>query len=189
MKILTINNKKEEKFLRQKTAEFDFETYSTAAGEKFSKKQLKKIISDMKKTMEKAPGIGLSANQVGLNLKLFVAQIPEQRFEIEGEKITIAATDFYAIFNPEIKNFSKEKTIMEEGCLSVPGIFGEVERLEKITLSGFDINGRKIVIETEGILTRVFQHETDHLNGILFIDKAKNLKSYENKNRKVVHDA
>ena len=115
MKILTINDKKKEKFLRQKTAEFDFL--------KFNKKQIKKLIADMKNTMEKAPGIGLSANQVGLNLKLFIAQIPERHIETEGEKITLMATEFYAIFNPKIKKTSKEKTIMEEGCLSVPEIF------------------------------------------------------------------
>lgn len=176
MKILTIANKKEEKFLRQKTAEFDFG--------KFSKKQIKKLIVDMKKTMEKAPGIGLSANQVGLNLKLFIAQIPETRLEKDGEEISTESTEFYAIFNPEIKKFSKEKTIMEEGCLSVPGLFGEVERPEKITLEGYDQNGKKIELEAEGLLAKVFQHETDHLNGILFIDKAKNLRSYENKNLK-----
>ena len=188
MKILTIANKKEEKFLRQKTAEFDFETYSTATGEKFSKKQISKLIADMKNTMEKAPGIGLSANQVGLNLKLFIAQIPEQRMETEGEKITLMATEFYAIFNPEIKKTSKEKTIMEEGCLSVPKMFGEVERPGKITLIGLDENGKKIKLKAEGLLAKVFQHETDHLNGILFIDKAKNIRSYEDKNRKVVSE-
>jgi len=176
MKILTIANKKEEKFLRQKTAEFDFKTYSTKAGEKFSKKQIKKLIANMKITMEKAPGIGLSANQVGLNLKLFIAQIPEQRMETEGEKITLMATEFYAIFNPEIKKTSKEKTIMEEGCLSVPKMFGEVKRPEKITLIGLDENGKKIKSKAEGLLAKVFQHETDHLNGILFIDKAKNIR-------------
>ena len=188
MKILTINDKKKEKFLRQKTAEFDFKTYSTSADEKFSKKQISKLIADMKNTMEKAPGIGLSANQVGLNLKLFVAQIPETRLEKDEEKISIEATEFYAIFNPEIKKSSKEKTIMEEGCLSVPGIFGEVERPEKITLTGLDKNGEKIELKAEGLLAKVFQHETDHLNGILFIDKAKNIRSYEDKNRKVVSE-
>ena len=179
MKILTINDKKKEKFLRQKTAEFNFKTYSTATGKKFSKKQIKKLIANMKITMKKAPGIGLSANQVGLNLKLFVAQIPEKQLELEDEKITLPATEFYAIFNPEIKKISKEKTIMEEGCLSVPGIFGEVKRPEKITIHGFDQNRKRIEIEAEGLLARVFQHETDHLNGILFIDKAKNIRKIE----------
>lgn len=163
MKIFTITNKKEEKFLRQKTAKFDFV--------KFSKKQIKKLIVDMKKMMEKAPGIGLSANQIGLNLKLFVAQIPEIRLEKDGKEISTESTEFYAIFNPEIKKASKEKTIMEEGCLSVPGVFGEVKRPEKITLEGYNKNGKKIELEAEGLLAKVFQHETDHLNGILFTDR------------------
>ena len=68
---------------------------------------------------------------------------------------------------------------MEEGCLSVPEIFGAVERPEKITLEGFDTGGKKIKIKAWGLLARIFQHETDHLNGILFIDKAKNLRRYE----------
>ena len=68
---------------------------------------------------------------------------------------------------------------MEEGCLSVPEIFGEVERQEKIILEGYDKNGRKIKIKAWGLLARVFQHEVDHLNGKIFIDTAKNLHKYE----------
>ncbi len=80
---------------------------------------------------------------------------------------------FFAIFNPQIVKFSEEKILMEEGCLSVPGIWGGVERPEKITLVGFDKNGKKLKIKAWGLLARIFQHEIDHLNGILFIDKAK----------------
>ncbi len=79
---------------------------------------------------------------------------------------------FYVIFNPEIIKFSEEKIIMEEGCLSAPGIYGQVERSSEIILQGYDKNGRKIKIRASGLLARIFQHETDHLNGILFIDKA-----------------
>ncbi|MEK7062176.1 MAG: peptide deformylase, partial [Patescibacteria group bacterium] len=80
---------------------------------------------------------------------------------------------FYAIFNPEIIKFSKQTEIIEEGCLSVPGVLGEVERPKKIALTGFNKNDQKIKIKAEGLTARVFQHETDHLNGILFIDKIK----------------
>jgi len=165
MKIFTINNRKEEKFLRQKTAEFDFN--------KYTKKEIGALIKEMKKIMIENNGIGLSANQVGLNLRFFIVQIPKN---ISGNQPNNQAESaFYAIFNPEIIKFSEKKSIMEEGCLSVPGIYGLVERPEKITLVGYDKNAKKIKIKAWGLLARVFQHEIDHLNGILFIDKAKEL--------------
>jgi peptide deformylase len=169
MRIFTINNKTEEKFLREKTADFDFV--------KFTKKEINDLIKKMKETMFKANGIGLSANQIGLNLKMFVALISEKPLKRdEKNKIIMPSpneTKFYAIFNPEIIKFSNKKSTMEEGCLSVPGIYGSVERPEKITLAGYDKNAKKIKIKAFGLLARVFQHETDHLNGILFIDKCK----------------
>jgi len=162
MKILTVNNKKEEKILRTRVGDFDF-------GEA-GKKEIAGIIGKMRETMSKAEGLGLSANQIGLDARVFVAQIPEE----DGE-----TSKFYAIFNPEIVKFSKKKIVMEEGCLSIPGVYGEVERPEKIALAGQDENGKKIKIQAGGLAARVFQHEIDHLNGILFIDKAANLRNEE----------
>lgn len=175
MKIFTINNKKEEKFLRQKTAKFDFKTRSTSSGQEFTKKEISDLVKKMRETMTTAIGIGLSANQVGLNLRFFVVQISDKPLERnKNNKIILPPPEsikFYAIFNPEIIKFSEKKIVTEEGCLSVPGIYGEVERPEKIILIGQDKNGKKIKIKAFGLLARVFQHETDHLNGILFIDK------------------
>ncbi|MCL5004393.1 MAG: peptide deformylase [Patescibacteria group bacterium] len=159
MKILTIVDKNKEKFLRTKAADFDFAQYN--------KKEIAELIKKMKEIMLETRGIGLSANQVGLNLNFFITQVPQ----FENDKII--GQKSYAIFNPEIIKFSKQTEIVEEGCLSVPGIHGEVERPLKITVTGFDKNGRKIKIKAEGLTARVFQHETDHLNGILFIDKIK----------------
>lgn len=155
MKILTVKNKKHEKFLREKTVPFDLS--------KEDKKKLRDLIKEMRKTMHQANGIGLSANQVGVNKQLFVAQIPTE----DGKQ------KFYAILNPKITKRSAEKSIAEEGCLSIPGVQGTVERPEKITIEGYTIGGKKIKINAWGILARVFQHEIDHLNGELFIDKAK----------------
>jgi peptide deformylase len=167
-KILTIADKKEEGFLRKKTVDFNFQ--------EFAKKEINELVKKMREIMLRANGIGLSANQIGLNLKMFVALIPEKPLERdEKNKIIMPSPDeakFYAIFNPEIIKFSKQTEILEEGCLSVPGTYGEVERPKKITLIGQDKNGRKIKIKAEGLIARVFQHETDHLNGVLFIDKA-----------------
>jgi len=155
MNIFTINNKKEEKFLRQRVPIFDFK--------KISKKEINDLLKTMKEKMQAADGIGLSANQLGLSQRFFIAQLPTPEGQIKS----------YAIFNPEIIKFSREKEIAIEGCLSVPGLLGYVERPEKIVLTGFDKNGKKIKIKAWGLLARVFQHEIDHLNGILFIDKAK----------------
>ncbi len=163
-KIVTIGNKKDEKFLRNKTREFDFK--------KFSRKEINDLVNRMRKMMKLARGIGLSANQIGLNMKFFVAQI--QKNGKEGNSMSLSAGEqkFYAIFNPEIIKFSKEKTLLEEGCLSVPNTYADVERPEKVTLVGFDKNGKKIKIKTWGLLAKIFQHETDHLNGKIILDRA-----------------
>lgn len=147
MKILTLKDKKEEKALRQEAAFFDFR--------KFKKSEINELIRTMKATMERAEGIGLAANQVGLNLRMFVAKVENK---------------FYAVFNPEIFKKSSSVIPVEEGCLSVPLLYGEVLRPERITLIGYDKNGKKIKIKAWGMLARVFQHEVDHLNGNLFID-------------------
>jgi peptide deformylase len=166
-KIWKISDKEEEKFLRRKTADFDFS--------KFTKKEISELVKKMKETMIKADGVGLSANQIGLDMNFFVAQVPT--VEERGENFVITGQKFYAIFNPKITKASEEKFPMEEGCLSVPGgVSGEVERPEKITLEGQDKNGKKIKIKAWGLLARVFQHEVDHLNGTLFIDKCEKTK-------------
>jgi peptide deformylase len=108
--------------------------------------------------------VGLSANQLGFDWRLFIVEVSDDNGKLK----------FYAVFNPEIIKASKNKIILEEGCLSVPGIWGLVERPEQIILAGFDKNGRKIKIKAWGLLARIFQHEADHLNGILFVDKTKN---------------
>jgi len=171
MKIFTINNKEEEKFLRLKVADFDFD--------KFGKKEISELLKTMRGIMIEARGIGLSANQLGLDLKFFIAQISDKPLKRDENNKSIMPSldemEFYAIFNPEIVKFSKEKILTEEGCLSVPGVYGLVERSAKITIAGRDENDKKIKIKASGILARVFQHEFDHLNGVLFIDKASNI--------------
>ena len=165
--------------MRTKTADFDFS--------KYTKKDIDELIKKMKSAMLWANGIGLSANQIGLDMKMFVALIPGKPLKRDKKnKIIMPSPDeakFYAIFNPEITKISGEKITMEEGCLSVPGIYGSVERPKKITLKGYDRYAKKITIKANDLLARVFQHETDHLNGILFIDKAKKLyKTNETQN-------
>lgn len=155
--ILTIDVKKEEKFLHKKTADFDFK--------KFTKKEVIELITRMRRIMRGANGIGLSANQIGLDLRMFVAEIPDAQ----------GGTKFYAVFNPKIEKMLGEKQLLEEGCLSIPGKYGNVERAEEVVLSGQDKNGKPVKIKAWGLLAHVFQHETDHLKGILFIEKAKEI--------------
>lgn len=116
-------------------------------------------------------GVGLAAPQIGLNMSVFVAQMP-------GKDGKGYAGKFYSFFNPTIEFASKKIITDYEGCLSVPGYFGNVDRSEKITISGYDKNNRKVTLKVEGFLARIFQHETDHLNGTLFVDKSKDVKKY-----------
>jgi len=153
--MVTIENEKDEKFLRTPTKKVDLK--------KENKKKLRKLIKNMRKKMIETDGVGLSANQVGLNKRMFVAQIPDEN----------GKPKFYSVINPEITKRSKETKTMNEGCLSVPNVYGPVERSEKITLEGENIEGKDIKVKAWGFLARVFQHEVDHLNGKLFIDKAK----------------
>lgn len=117
-------------------------------------------------------GVGLAAPQIGIDARVFVAQEPSKDGRGYWGK-------FYAIFNPKIESISKKLISDHEGCLSVPGYYGTVERADKITISGFDKNNRPIKIKASGYLARIFQHEIDHLDGILYIDKSKDVKKIE----------
>lgn len=173
-KIITTQTKKDEAFLRKKTKEVDVAFLKN----KKKSKEIKELIRNMRDIMKKANGIGLSANQIGLLHRLFVAQVPND----QGRQ------KFYAIFNPEIKKESSEKATAEEGCLSVPETYGPVERYYKLTLTGFDARGRKIKIKAWGLLARVFQHEVDHLDGKLFVDKAKEVHKTVSDKMTISHD-
>jgi peptide deformylase len=159
--IVTVAQKKDEKFLRKKTVPFDFK--------KFTRKEVNDLIVRMRRAMHAANGIGLSANQIGLEFAVFVAEIPDA----DG------GTKFYAVFNPKIEKVSKETISFEEGCLSVPGIWGEVTRAEQIVVSGSNKMGKPVKVKAWGLLSRIFQHEIDHLNGKLFIDRAKKVYQSE----------
>ncbi|HEX2916734.1 MAG TPA: peptide deformylase [Chloroflexia bacterium] len=127
-------------------------------------KNLRELSKNMLETMEAANGIGLAAPQVGLLQRLIVIDIPED-LEYDGSE------HFHAVVvNPEIIKCSGEQ-IGEEGCLSIPGWYGEVKRYETVMVRGQDINGKPIKIKAAGLPARCLQHEIDHLDGILFTDK------------------
>lgn len=157
-KILTTDNKKEEAFLRKKVPPLNFK--------KERKKELRMLVKEMRKIMNDSNGVGLSANQVGLEKRLFVAQLPDEQ----------GKPKLYAVINPEITRVSSEKIPLEEGCLSTPDTYGTVSRADKTVLEGYSIEGKKLKINAWGFLAQVFQHEVDHLDGKLFTDKAKEVR-------------
>ena len=129
---------------------------------------VKKIIHDMAEALFKEPdGIGIAAPQIGVGLKIFlVAQ-------------DLLKHKYLVFINPELKKCSQKKHKDVEGCLSVRGWYGEVTRSEKIIVEYSDAEGKKHSRGASGLLARVIQHEIDHLNGILFIDKAKKIQKIE----------
>ena len=158
-KILTIQNKTEETFLRKRPADFDFSAST--------EKDRRALISAMRSIMHRANGVGLSANQVGLDIQCFIAEVPRKN----------KSPRLYALFNPRIVNISKETTELEEGCLSVPHTHGIVRRPQAVTLTGFDKHQKPVTLKASGLLARIIQHEMDHLNGALFIDKATRIQT------------
>jgi peptide deformylase len=123
------------------------------------------LADDMIETMYAASGLGLAANQVGVTSDLFVIDVG-----IEKEK-----RDPVIIINPII-TASEEEVIAEEGCLSIPEVFAQVKRFQHVEVKGYDLKGNELRYEAEGFLARAFQHEMDHLNGVLFWDNLSKVK-------------
>jgi len=167
MKIITNKNKKEEEILRKKTQEFKFTDKGIIIGKQIiTRKELNTLINSMRDEMRKANGVGLSANQIGLSYRLFVAEVPDH----QGNQ------KFYAILNPKIEKIEQDSvTTLNEGCLSVPESYGLIDRATQVKISGLTKTGKSIKIKAWGLLAQVFQHEIDHLDGKLFIDKAKEI--------------
>ena len=121
---------------------------------------VRNLIEQMKKTIKENNGVGLAAIQIGEPTRIIVCEIDDK---------------FYTFINPEIIKSFPETSVTEEGCLSLPGIYGEVERPKKISIKATNFEGKKIKMKAFDLLARVIQHEIDHLDGILFIDKATNI--------------
>ncbi len=133
--------------------------------ERFDKK-LKKLVTEMRKTVITANGLGLAAPQVGINKRFFLMKIKN---------------NFLSVINPKILYKSHQKEIGEEGCLSIPGVWGEVERSKEVQVEFQNIKGDTINMVFSGLEARIFQHEYDHLEGELFIDKLE-LNNTQNQN-------
>jgi peptide deformylase len=132
-------------------------------------KDLHTLIDDMVETMREAPGVGLAAPQIGLSERLIVIEYYEREEDEEDEE---APKKVWAVINPEIVKVSEETALGAEGCLSIPGLVGEVERHTEVQVKGLNRHGKPMKIKAKGWLARIFQHEIDHLNGVLFPDRA-----------------
>ena len=126
-----------------------------------------KIANKMKEVMIRAPGVGLAANQIGILKKIVTIFFIDQDTKKEIQ---------YSLFNPEIIFYSKEKIFMQEGCLSLPEQFAEIERPKTIEVQYLDHNNKLIKKRVTGVESRILQHEIDHLSGKLFVDYLSSLK-------------
>ena len=132
-------------------------------------KNLQTLIDDMVETMRDAPGVGLAAPQIGLSERLIVVEYYEREEDEDKEN---TPKKVWAVVNPEIIKASEETLMGVEGCLSIPNLVGEVERHAVVHVKGLNRHGKPMKLKAEGWLARIFQHEIDHLNGVLFTDRA-----------------
>ena len=141
-------------------------------------KKIQKIVSDMKKALaSQDDGVAIAAPQIGEALRIFVvAGKTKAIIANEDEKVSKYPDEVF--INPEIVKTSKQKADVEEGCLSVRWLYGKVKRSVKVELVAHDENGKKIKRGASGLLAQIFQHECDHLEGILFTDKAKDVHEW-----------
>lgn len=132
---------------------------------------VQRLIDDMIETMRAAPGVGLAATQVNEPIRIIVVEYggepSEEKLNGHEEK------KLYTLINPEISRASTETDTASEGCLSIPGLVGDVERSIEVTVKAQNRRGQPVKVKAEGWLARIFQHEVDHLNGVLFIDRAE----------------
>ena len=134
---------------------------------------LKQLVGDMVDTLRAAPGVGLAGPQVAVGLRVIVVEYADDpEPEDDSETPEPVKPKLYRLINPEIVKASEEMVIGIEACLSIFGYHGDVPRHQAVTVKGFNLQGKPVKIKAEGWLARIFQHEIDHLDGILFIDRA-----------------
>ncbi|MBW6494594.1 MAG: peptide deformylase [Burkholderiaceae bacterium] len=126
--------------------------------------RIRQLVADMAQTMYSAPGIGLAATQVDVHERVIVIDVSEER------------DDLRVFINPQILESSSDSKVFEEGCLSVPGFYAEVERPDRVRVQALDEHGQAFAIDAEGLLSVCIQHEIDHLNGRVFVEYLSRLK-------------
>ena len=145
-----------------------------------SSRKIKSLIAKMKKVLDgEKYGVALAAPQLGVPVRLFV--VAGRVFVPEGAPEDAPTPPHLVFINPELVRTSRKKIEVSEGCLSVRGKYGAVERYERATVKALDENGKSFVHNGSGLLAQIFQHELDHLEGILFTDKATKLDDWKEK--------
>lgn len=146
-----------------------------------TKPKIQKIISNMNEALDSQyDGVAIAAPQIDVSLRIFVisGKIFEEDF-VRGQGVSKNRTHKHPnliFINPVIKKISKDKKLLPEGCLSVRPLYGKVRRATRVTVEAYNEKGKKFTMSASGLLAHAFQHETDHLEGILFIDKAKDVR-------------
>ncbi len=148
------------------------------------KSKIQKVLADMNSALNSQyDGVAIAAPQIGISLRIFIisSKVFDENFLYNGKTFKKDILDKkyppnLVFINPIIKKISKDKKLMEEGCLSVRPIYGRVRRATRATIEAYNENGRKIAKQGSGLIAHIFQHEIDHLDGILFTDKAKDLR-------------
>ncbi len=159
LEILTVHDPEQLKILRSKSRKVRAVTPSLVA-----------LAHRMLETMRRANGVGLAAPQVGVLQRFFVAELP-------ADEENNRPAETYIVFNPEIVK-KRGEDVGYEGCLSIPGYIGEVARAEKVVVKGLDERGKVVRYRLEGYIARVFQHEIDHLDGILYTDRLTSMETF-----------
>jgi peptide deformylase len=139
--------------------------------------EIKYLLDDMVETMRAAPGVGLAGPQVNVPLRVIVVEYGEEPDEEDNGKQP--EKELFTLINPEITRTSTETETATEGCLSIPGLIGDVERASSVTVKALNRRGQPVKIKASGWLARIFQHEVDHLNGVLFIDRATTVQAVQ----------
>jgi len=134
--------------------------------------EMQDLIDDMIETMRVAPGVGLAAPQVDVSQRVIVVEYSE---DSQDPETPAKLPKLYMVVNPEIVRHSRETVAGNEACLSLPGYFGEVDRYEVVTVKGLNRQGKPFRLKAKGWLARIFQHEIDHLDGVLYIDRANQM--------------
>lgn len=167
-RILRIDNEEDKKILK-----------TPCRPVKLPDRSMKQLVADMFETMRAHNGVGLAAPQIGLSIQLCVIEIPEEVEEREdGSRVVVAPAESYVLFNPKIVKTSGEEVLRDEGCLSLPGWYGQVPRQTWVTVEFQDIHGRVLRIRrADGLLGWAIQHEVDHLHGILFTERIRDLST------------
>lgn len=146
---------------------------------KLPDRAMRQLVADMFETMHAANGVGLAAPQIGLPIQLCVIEIPPEFEEQEdGTEVEVAPAEQYVFFNPKIVKTSGDEVMRDEGCLSLPGFYGQVPRHSWVTVEFQDIGGKpRRLRKADGLLGWAIQHEVDHLNGVLFTERIRDLNT------------